>query len=161
MNLLWWRLGAGLVGVAIGWFLVSTVLGWREDAAKLPEVTAAYATYKANAEKEATRLREQNAADNELLSQASSELQALREDNARLMTAAQRAPLVTYREVPRDPTQPCPAVLDRSDAFRVCWNAAWTRQPADIAACEAFGVPDPAEQTVVPAPEHVRTARSR
>lgn len=155
------RLIGGAAAALALWFAVTTVLGWREDAAKLPEVTAAYATYKAGAEKEANRLREQQAADHALLSQASMELQTLREDNARLMTAAQRAPLVKSREVPRDPTQPCPAVFDRSDAFRVCWNAAWTRQPADIAACEAFGVSDPAEHTVVPAPGHVRTSRPR
>lgn len=151
MSLLGLRLIGGALGLAALGLLVWRVMDWRADAAELPKVRAEYAQYQSDVEAQRRRDREQAQKDADLAREASSDLAELRAERDRLLAAARTAPLVETREVARDTGQnTCPATV-RTDAFRLCFNAAFAGDAAAIAACEARGMPDPAGRRAVPA----------
>lgn len=133
----------GVVALATLWWAVSTVFGWKHDAALLPVVKAEYASYVTAAEKIAEDAKAARVRDTDTIIKAVEALGVVRGEAAALREAVARKPLVVTREVPRDAeSQTCPESR-LSPAFRLCVNAAASGGPAAIAACQAAGVPDP------------------
>lgn len=77
---------------------------------------------------------EQQRVDAERARELAAFLAAERAVTERLRAAVRRAQLVTREEPTHENPHPAPRL---SDAFRLCWNAHFTGDPADRAACEA------------------------
>lgn len=131
----WRLLGILLVCLVLfagGW----TVRGWRDDAERAAAIEQARQAERQAFELRDRQHREQADRDQVLLTTAALERERLQSELSRLQAATVALPLIrTETKVAHaDCSCPDPRI---APAFRVCFNAGATGDPAALAACEA------------------------